>query len=156
MKKLISLILICTMTMALCFGASIKNSIQAVYSENPNWDEYWSIGLPEGKSTKWKVTEIWYYSDQELEYTQRFTSTQEELQNKLNKIIPGCVLRISTMEKSSHEGWLPEGCEYAMCVRLESKNCYEENVWCETIKTSKLSKAYDTIKESIPKFILNY
>ena len=136
--------------------ASVQNMVQAVYSENPDWTERWSFGLPEEETTKWKVTEIWFYSTQKLYYNSQFSTNKDELQNKLREIIPDCVLGLYPKEKATYNGWLPQNCEYGLCMRLESKNCYKQDVWCETIETSKLKQAYDLIIESAPDFILNY
>ncbi len=136
--------------------ASVGVFVQAVYSENPKWTESWSVGLPETETTKWKVTEIWFYSTQKLYYSSKSSENAKELQNKLQKIIPGCVLGIYPKERNTYNGWMPQNSEYALCMRLESKNCYVQDVWCESIETTKLEEAYNLIKQSAPNFILNY
>ena len=136
--------------------SSVNINIQAVYSENPNWTERWSNVLPKTETTKWKVSEIWFYSTQKLYYNSQVSVNAKELQNELQKIIPGCILGIYPKERATYDGWMPQNSEYAMCMRLESKNCYVQNVWCEIIETSKLEEAYNLIEQSAPNFILNY
>ena len=136
--------------------ASVQTNIQAVYSENPNWTESWSTSIPSTETTKWKVTEIWFYSTQKLYYETEFNSFSQGLQAELRKKIADCRLRLSPLEKSSYNGWMPQNCEYALCMRLESKNCYVQDVWCETIATSLLQEVYNMMIKSAPDFIINY
>lgn len=136
--------------------ASININIQAVYSENPNWTESWSSGLPTEEISKWKVTEIWFYSTQKLYYNSKSSENAYELENQLREIIPGCVLGLYPTERDTYNGWMPPNAEYALCMRLESKNCYKQGVWCESIEKSKLEEAYNLIKQSAPNFIINY
>lgn len=136
--------------------ASISTMIQAVYSENPNWTEKWSLGLPDCETTKWKVTEIWFYSTQKLYYDSKFNSNKNYLESKLQEIIPGCRLYLIQIDSESYDGWMPQNCKYALCMRLESKNCYVQNVWCEDVKTNLLKDAYKTMKTNAKNFIINY
>ncbi len=136
--------------------ASVQTNIQAVYSENPNWTESWSTSIPSTETTKWKVTEIWFYSTQKLYYETEFNSLSQGLQAELRKKIADCRLFLSPLEKSSYNGWMPQNCEYALCMRLESKNCYVQDVWCETIATSLLQEVYNMMIKSAPDFIINY
>ena len=137
-------------------SASVQPFIQAVYSENPNWNERWSTGLPSGETTKWKVSEIWFYSTKKIYYNSNFTKYIDELEKQLQDIIPNCRLLLSPIEKQSYDGCMPQNSEYALCMRLESKNCNVIDVWCETIQTSLLQDAYNLMQESAPNFILNY
>ena len=134
----------------------VSTFIQAVYSENPDWTEYWSCGLPDGKSTKWKVTEIWSYSDHELTYASNFEAIENELALKIQEKIPGCKFSVGTKERANYDGWMPPNAEYALFMRLESKNCYVKDAWCETIETSLLKEVYDIMANSAKDFITNY
>lgn len=136
--------------------ASIKTTIQAVYSENPNWGESWTVELPSTENTKWKVTEIWFYSTQKLYYSSSFNSKKAELEKKLQEKIPGCVLILSPKDREKYDGWMPQNCKYALCMRLESKNCRVQNVWCENIETELLKEVYAIMLADANKFILNY
>lgn len=136
--------------------ASISTTIQAVYSENPNWSESWSVGLPSTETTKWKVTEIWFYSTQKLYYVSELNENGKKLEKILQEKIPECKLMLFPKDRDSYSGWMPQNCKYALCVRLESKNCNVKDAWCETIETSVLKEAYDKIIDSAQDFILNY
>lgn len=118
--------------------------IQAVYSENPKWTERWSTSIPSTETTKWKVTEIWFYSTQKPYY-----EVDLNLEYEIREKIADCRLRLIPLEKSSYNGWMPQNCEYALCMRLESKNCYVQDVWCETIETSVLREVYNMMIESV-------
>ncbi len=167
MKKLITILILFSAVLSLGFSASKKSkskakkvrvdtNIQAVYSENPNWDQNWSTRIPDGETTKWKVSEIWFYSTDKLEFTEEFNTSRRNLEKKVQAKIPGCVLIVNNLEKDTYKGWMPPNSKYALFVRLESKYCYEEGVWCETLNTSLLQEVYDIILDSAPDFITNY
>ncbi len=136
--------------------ASVNTTIQAVYSENPNWSESWTVGLPFSENTKWKVTEIWFYSTQKLYYDSDFYENGKELEKVLQNKIPGCKLQLLPKDKETYNGWMPQNCKYALCMRLESKNCNVKDAWCETVATSLLQEVYNIMIASAPDFILNY
>ena len=136
--------------------ASISTTVQAIYSENPNWTESWVVDLPSTETTKWKVTEIWFYSTQKLYYVSEFNENGKKLEAMLQEKIPECKLMLFPKDKETYEGWMPSNCNYALCVRLESKNCNVNDAWCETIETSVLKEVYETIIDSVQDFILNY
>ena len=136
--------------------ASISTTVQAIYSENPDWKERWVGDLPSTETTKWKVTEIWFYSTQKLYYVPEFYENGKKLEATLQEKISGCKLMLFPKDKETYEGWMPPYCKYALCVRLESKNCNVNDAWCETIETSVLKEVYETIIDSVQDFILNY
>ena len=65
--------------------ASISTTVQAIYSENPDWTERWVIDLPSTETTKWKVTEIWFYSTQKLYYVPEFYENGKNLKRRFRK-----------------------------------------------------------------------
>lgn len=136
--------------------ASISTTVQAIYSENPDWKERWVVDLPSTETTKWKVTEIWFYSTQKLYYVPEFYENGKKLEATLQEKIPECKLMLYPKDKETYEGWMPSNCNYALCVRLESKNCNVNDAWCETIEISVLKEVYETIIDSVQDFILNY
>lgn len=137
------------------FKASVDTFIQAVYSENPDWKENWSIGLPTGDNTKWKVSEIWLYSDTKLYFDSKFYSKESEFQNKLQEKLPGCKVYLIPINSNSYTGWMPQNSKYALCIRLESRNCYVQNVWCENVATSLLKEVYESLETDAKNLIIN-
>ena len=135
--------------------ASVNTIIQAVYSENPDWKEKWSIGLPTGDNTKWKVSEIWLYSDTKLYFDSKFYSKESEFQNKLQEKLPGCKVYLIPINSNSYTGWMPKNSKYALCIRLESRNCYVQNVWCENVATSLLKEVYESLETDAKNLIIN-
>lgn len=118
----------------------------AVYSEN--YSDGWNGDIPATETTKWKVTEMWFYSTQTAQ-KKLYYEVDGRLEEELRKKIEDCRLILIPLEKFSYNGWMPQNCEYALCMRLESKNCYVQDVWCETIETSVLQEVYKMMIESV-------
>ena len=128
--------------------------VNAVYSEN--YSDGWGVVIPATETTKWKVTEMWFYSTGDrLIYNAANVFDSSELQKKLQEKIPDCKLWISAFTKNSYTGWMPYNANYALSLRLESKNCNVQNVWCETVETSILKEVYEIMKNSASDFIRN-
>lgn len=128
--------------------------VNAVYSEN--YSDGWGVNIPATETTKWKVTEMWFYSTGDrLIYNAANVFDSSELQKKLQEKIPDCKLWISAFARESYTGWMPDNANYGLCLRLESKNCNVQNVWCETVETSILKEVYEIMKNSASDFIRN-
>ena len=134
----------------------VDSSIQAIYSENPNWTEAWSTRLPATETTKWKVSEIWIYSDDELIFSDNYNANKRELEKKVQGKIPGSVVKVSQLNRETYTGFMPYNCKSALFVRLESRYCFEPEIWCETLKTSLLQEVYNIVLDSAGDFIENY
>ena len=77
------------------------------------------------------------------------------LEKKLQEKIPDCELFIFAFAKNSYTGWMPNNANYALCLRLESKNCNVQNVWCETVDTNTLKEVYKMMEASASDLIRN-
>lgn len=137
-------------------SAKAKTFVNAVYSENPDWSEYWLVDIPSTETTKWKVTEMWFYSSEQLYYNWNSFLDHSELYQKILEKIPDSKLNVMIFERNFYSGWMPEGAKYGVCLSLRSKNCDVENVWCETIQTSVLKEVYEIMEQTISDFIINY
>ena len=91
---------------------------------------------------------MWFYSTQTAQ-KKLYYEVDGRLEEELRKKIEDCRLILIPLEKSSYKGWMPQNCEYALCMRLESKNCYAQDKWCETIQTSVLREVYKMMIESV-------
>ena len=128
--------------------------VNAVYSEN--YSDGWGVVIPATETTKWKVTEMWFYSTGDrLIYNAANVFDCSALEKELQKKIPDCKLWISAFARESYTGWMPDNANYGLCLRLESKNCNVQNVWCETVETSILKEVYEIMKNSASDFIRN-
>lgn len=90
---------------------------------------------------------MWFYSTQTTQ--KLYYEVDSRLEEELRKKIEDCRLKLIPLEKSSYNGWMPQNCEYALCMRLESKNCYLQDVKCETIEASVLWEAYNMMIKSV-------
>lgn len=98
---------------------------------------------------------MWFYSTEDrLIYNAANLFDSSELQKKLQEKIPDCKLWISAFTKKSYTG-MPYNADYGLCLRLESKNCNVQNVWCETVETNILKEVYEIMKNSASDFIRN-
>lgn len=133
---------------------NMQTFVNAVYSEN--YKDGWLIDLPETETTKWKVTEMWFYSTgDKLFYNAAYIFDYSALEKTLQEKIPDCKLFISALSKDSYNGWMPKNANYGLLLRLESKNCNIRNKLCETVETSVLQEVYEIMKESASNLIRN-
>ena len=133
---------------------NVQTFVNAVYSEN--YSDGWLVDIPTTETTKWKVTEMWFYSTgDKLIYNAANIFDCSTLEKKLQEKIPGCKLWISAVAKNSYTGWMPNNANYALCLRLESKNCNVQNVWCEPVETGTLEEVYKMMEDSASDLICN-
>ncbi|MBP3743248.1 MAG: hypothetical protein J6J00_09710 [Treponema sp.] len=99
---------------------------------------------------------MWFYSTgDKLIYNAANIFDCSTLEEKLQEKIPDCKLWISAFAKNSYTGWMPNNANYALCLRLESKNCNVQNVWCETVDTNTLKEVYKMMEDSASNLIRN-
>ncbi|MCR4734065.1 MAG: hypothetical protein K5829_03550 [Treponema sp.] len=135
-------------------NVNVQTFVNAVYSEN--YSDGWLVDIPTTETTKWKVTEMWFYtSGDKLIYNAANIVDCSTLEEKLQEKIPGCTLMLFPLAKSSYSGWMPGNANYGLCLRLESKNCNVQNVWCETVDTNTLKEVYKMMEDSASDLIRN-